>query len=266
MPSFVEILALILSGIIVAFINTFAGGASVISISLFMVLGLSPFQANVVNRVPVFFQTMASSYIFFKKKVLDLKQGLKLGLPTIAGCLIGTNISVAINQRVFDVALGLILLMMLFFIFCKPERWLKGSPKSLQKKFDWQSCVVFFLIGIYAGFLHVGVGYLFLAALALMLGFDLLKANAMKNFLVLLYSPFVLGFFIINGDLTTEMLVIGCIHAIGNIIGASLATHLGMQWGNNFIRWLMLIVIVLTAMKLFGFIDFAWLSELMPKR
>ena len=264
MFSFVEILILILSGIIVAFINTFAGGGSVISISLFMVMGMSPFQANVINRLPVFFQTMASSYLFYRKKLLDWRRGLSIAIPMIMGCFIGTNISVVINRQVFDICLGLILLMMLFFIFYKPELWLKGNTKLLQKKLDWQSFMIFLLIGVYAGFLHVGVGYFILAGLVLLLGYDLMTGNALKNFLVLLYSPFVLGFFIINGDMTLKMATYGLVHAIGNVIGATLATYAGVQWGNNFIRWLMLVVIVLTALKLFGFIDFSGLSEILP--
>jgi uncharacterized membrane protein YfcA len=266
MLSIVEISALILSGIIVAFINTFAGGASVISISLFMVMGMSPFQATVINRLPVFFQTMASSYIFYKKKMLDWKRGLSIGIPIVMGCLIGSNISIVINKQVFNICLGLILLMMLFFIFYKPEVWLKGNAKVIHKKLDWQTFAVFLLVGVYAGFLHVGVGYLILGGLVLMLGYDLMRGNAMKNFLVLLYSPFVLGFFIINGDLTLKMATYGLIHAIGNVIGATLATHLGTQWGNNFIRWLMLVVILLTAMNLFGLIDFSALSKIFPTR
>jgi uncharacterized membrane protein YfcA len=266
MLSFVEISALILSGIIVAFINTFSGGASVISISLFMAMGMSPFHANVINRVPVFFQTLASSYLFYKKKMLDLKRGLTIGIPTIMGCLIGSNTSVIINKHVFDICLGLILLMMLFFIFYKPEAWLKGNEKLRQKKIDWKIFVVFVFIGFYAGFLHVGVGYFLLGGFVLLLGYDLMKGNAQKNFLVLLYSPFAIGFFIINGDLTMKMASYGLVHAIGNVIGAVLATHLGMQWGNKFIRWLMLVVIILTAMSLFGIIDFSVLSKIFTVR
>ncbi len=97
-----------------------------------------------------------------------------------------------------------------------------------------------------------------------MLGYDVMKANALKNFLVLLYSPFVLGFFIINGDMTLKMATYGLVHAIGNIIGATLATHLGMQWGNQFIRWLMLVVILLTTLNLFGVIDFSAISKIFP--
>ena len=256
MLSIVEILTLILSGVIVAFINTFAGGASVISISLFMMMGMSPFQANVVNRVPVFFQTIVSSYMFFKKGLLDVSRGLTIGIPTIIGCLIGANVSVVIDKHIFNVCLGLILLIMLFFIFYKPEAWLKGNEKLQQKRIDWKTFVIFIFIGFYAGFLHVGVGYFLLAGLVLLTGYDLMKGNAQKNFLVLLYSPFAIGFFIFNGDLTMKMTTYGLIHAIGNVIGATLATHFGTQWGNNFIRWLMFVVIVLTALKLFGVIVF----------
>jgi uncharacterized membrane protein YfcA len=256
MLSVVEISALILSGIVVAFINTFAGGASVISISLFMMMGMSPFQANIINRVPVFFQTMASSYLFWKKGLLDVKRGLTIGIPTIMGALLGANVSVVINKHIFNICLGLILLMMLFFIFYKPEAWLKGNEKLQQKKMDWKIFIIFLLVGFYAGFLHVGVGYFLLGGLVLLMGYDLLKGNAQKNFLVLLYSPFAIGFFIFNGDLTLKMATYGLIHAIGNVIGASLATHFGSQWGNKFIRWLMFAVIILTALKLFGIIGF----------
>jgi uncharacterized membrane protein YfcA len=266
MLSIVEISVLILSGIIVAFINTFAGGASVISISLFMVMGLSPFHANIVNRVPVFFLFIASSYIFYKNKLLDLKRGLTIGIPVIMGCLVGTNVSVVINRQVFNFCLGLILLMMLFFIFYKPEAWLKGNVKLQQKKIDWKIFTVFVCVGFYAGFLHVGVGYFLLGGLVLLLGYDLMKANALKNFLVLLYSPFVLGFFIINGDMTLKMATYGLVHAIGNVIGAVLATYLGMKWGNKFIRWLMLVIILLTALNLFGIINFSGLSRILPVR
>ena len=266
MLSIVEISILIFSGIVVAFINTFAGGASVISISLFMVMGMSPFQANVINRLPVFFQTMASSYLFYKKGLLDWKRSIPVAIPMIMGGIIGSSTSVVINKHVFNICLGLVLLMMLFFIFYKPEAWLKGNERLLHKKIDWKTFIIFVLIGFYAGFLHVGVGYFILAGLVLLLGYDLMKGNAQKNFLVLLYSPFVLGFFIINGDLTMKMATYGLVHAIGNVIGASLATHFGMQWGNNFIRWLMFVAIIVTALKLFGFIDFSGVSELLSTK
>ena len=257
----VEMVVLILSGIVVAFLNTFAGGASVISISLFMVMGMSPFQANVANRVPVAFQTVVSSYLFYKKKLLDWRRGLVIAIPSVLGCLVGSNVSVVINKQVFNVCLGLVLLMMLFFIFYKPEVWLKGNPKLLHRRLDWQTFTVFLLIGFYAGFIHVGVGYLLLGGLVLMLGYDIMKGNALKNFLVALYSPFAVAFFIINGDMTLKMAIYGSVHAIGNIIGATLATHLGVQWGSSFVRWLMLVVILLTAMNLFGFIDFSVLAR-----
>lgn len=156
----------------------------------------------------------------------------------------------------------MILLLMLVIIFYKPERWLKGNARLLHQKMDWKMFVVFLLIGIYAGFLHVAVGYLLLGGLVLLQGYDLLRANAQKNFLVLIYSPFVLGFFIFSEHLTWEMATYGSVHAIGNVIGATLATRYGMKWGNNFIRWLILVVIILTALNLFGIIDLSAIANL----
>jgi len=250
------ILILIVSGVVVAFINTFAGGGSVISISLFMILGMSPLHANVINRVPVLFQTIASSYLFWKNGLLDVSRGLIIGIPMIMGTLVGAQILVSVNDQAFNIFLGLILLVILFFIFYKPEAWLKGNEKLQQKRMDWLSFIAYFIIGIYAGFLHVGVGYFLIVALVLLSGYDLMKGNAQKNFLVLLYSPFAIGFFMLSGDLTLKMASYGLIHAIGNVIGASLATHFGIKWGNHFIRWLIFVVVILTALKLFGVIGF----------
>jgi uncharacterized membrane protein YfcA len=209
----------------------------------------------------VFFQTSTSSYFFFKKGLLDWKRGLTIGIPVIIGCLIGSNISVIIDERVFNICFGLVLLLMLFFVFFNPEAKFKGNEELLHKNLDWKIILFFLFAGIYAGFVHIGVGYFFLAGAMWMLGYDLMTGNALKNFLLLLLTPFAVGFFIFNGDMTMKMAIYGLVHGIGNIIGASLATHFGMRWGHNFIRWLMLAVIILTALNMFEIIDASGLSK-----
>ncbi|HOH22693.1 MAG TPA: TSUP family transporter, partial [Bacteroidales bacterium] len=64
--TWVTVLILIISGVIVGFINTLAGGGTVISISVFMFLGLPPLVANGTNRVPIVFQNLASAYLYHK--------------------------------------------------------------------------------------------------------------------------------------------------------------------------------------------------------
>lgn len=244
--------ALITSGLLVGFINTLAGGGTIISISLFLFLGLPASVANGTNRIAVFFQTLVSTASFKKQKVLDTRKGLLLGIPTIIGSIIGAEIAVDINEKLFEQAIGVIMLIMLLFIIYKPQSWLKGKAELMNRKISVFQILIFFLIGLYGGFIHVGVGYFILAGLVLNAGYDLVKANALKVFLVLLYAPFTLIVFIYNKQINYEY---GLIHAIGNIAGAFIASRFAVSWGANFVRWVIIIIILITSAQMFGIIN-----------
>jgi uncharacterized membrane protein YfcA len=88
-----------------------------------------------------------------------------------------------------------------------------------------------------------------LAALVLMCGYDIAKANALKVFLVLIYSPFTLIVFMLSGQINYG---IGLIAAVGNIFGALVASRFAVSWGTNFIRWFVAIVIILSICDMFN--------------
>jgi uncharacterized membrane protein YfcA len=251
--SWIVITALIVSGLLVGFINTLAGGGTIISISLFMFLGLPANIANGTNRIAIILQTLTSSASFKKQKVLDTRKGLLLGIPTIIGSIIGAEIAVDINEHIFEKAIAIIMLVMMVFIVYKPQQWLKGQQHLIEKKTSVLQYFIFFLIGLYGGFIHVGVGYFMLAGLVLGGGYDLVKANALKVFIVLLYAPFTLIVFIYNKQINYEY---GLIHAIGNIIGAFIASRFAVSWGANFVRWVIIFIILITSAQLFGWFDF----------
>lgn len=256
--SWIVITALVFSGLLVGFINTLAGGGTIISISLFMFLGLPAGVANGTNRIAVILQTLTSTASFKKQKVLDTRKGLLLGIPTVIGSIIGAEIAVDIDEHVFEKAIGIIMLVMMVFIIYKPQQWLKGQQQLLEKKTSVLQYFIFFLIGLYGGFIHVGVGYFILAGLVLGAGYDLVKANALKVFIVLLYAPFTLIVFIYNKQINYEY---GLIHAIGNIIGAYIASKFAVSWGANFVRWVIVVIILISSAQLFGLFDFKTLFK-----
>lgn len=253
------ILALILSGITVGFINTLAGGGTIISLSLFMFLGLPPTVANGTNRIAVIIQNFVAVGNFRKQKILDTKKGIQLAIPTTIGSAIGASIGVAINQHTFEICFGIIMLMMLALLIFKPEKWLHGSKELALKPVPGYNYPIFFLIGIYGGFLHVGVGYFILAGAVLGCGLDLIKANAVKNLIVLCYVPFSLLVFVYNGQVMWEY---GLIHAVGNVVGAFIASKWAVKMGSNIIRWIMIVLIVISVLQMFGIIDFKSLMNL----
>ncbi len=243
------IAALIISGILVGFINTLAGGGTVISITLFMFLGMPAASANATNRIPVIIQTLTSVCTFRKKKLLDIKTGLKLGIPTMLGSLSGALIAVKVNEETFRNAFAVVLIIMAFFMIYNPSQWLYGRAQKIANTWIY---LLLFLIGIYGGFIHVGVGYFILIVLLLGSGYDLMKANAMKLFIVFLYTPLTLLIFSMG---TVIYWKYGLIHAIGNTIGAFLAAKLALQKGINFVRWVMVAVIIFMILHTFQLID-----------
>jgi hypothetical protein len=250
--TWLTVAALIVSGVFVGFINTLAGGGTIISLSLFMFLGLPANIANGTNRVAVILQNLTSVNEFRRRKVLDFKKANKLAIPTMLGAILGAQIASDINEAIFRKAVGVVMIVMMYFILTKPSQWLKGTEALMEKPVTWIQVVIFFVIGVYGGFVQVGVGYFILAGVVLGAGYDLVKANAIKVWIVLLYTPLALLVFILNDQVRWDF---GLIHAIGNIIGAFVASRFAVSWGANFVRWFVVVVIVVFASDLLGFIN-----------
>lgn len=231
---------LIIAGFLVGIINTIAGSGTVITYSLFMMLGLPINIANGTIRLGVVMQTLASTLNFKKHNALDWKKGLKLAIPVVIGSVLGAQIAVEINKDIFEKILAATLIVMLFFIFYRPERWLKGQLKKIQAKPTIIQLLLFFAIGLYGGFIHIGVGIFMLSVLVLNAGYDLVKANAIKVMTVFLYSPFALFVFIMNDQVHFGM---GLIAAIGNFFGGIVGSKMAINWGSNFVRWVLILVL-----------------------
>lgn len=257
-----EIIALILAGLCVGFINTLAGGGSIISLSLLMFLGLPAPVANGTNRIAITIQTLTASLSFKRKKVLDTKKGIKLAIPTVLGSIAGSWIAADINEIIFERAMAVIMLIMLFFILFKPNKYIHGKEELVKKPINLWQMLLFFGIGVYGGFIHAGVGYFLLASLVLSAGYDLIHANALKVFLVLLYTPVTLVIFLYNNQVEWAY---GLIMTVGNVTGAIIASHLAVTKGVVFVKWVIVFVIIITSGKLLGLYNWYDIMHLFEK-
>lgn len=242
---------LIVSGVLVGFINTLAGGATIISMTTFMALGMPVIVANGTNRIAVVLQNLTSSANFFHKKMLDTRLGLKLSVPAIIGNILGSQLAATVNEEVFRICLAVVLFAVLGFMVLSSDKRLKGDGSKVFKvrpiHYFW-----FFVIGFYGGYVYIGLGYLILAVTIASMRMDIMTSNAIKGFVVLVSTPFSLAVFMYNGDVNYTY---GLVHALGNIIGAYLASQYAVGWGVRFLRLFMMIVIIICIADLFGLIS-----------
>ncbi|MFW6218909.1 MAG: sulfite exporter TauE/SafE family protein [Bacteroidota bacterium] len=247
------IFAIIGVGFVAGFINMLAGNGSLLTLPLLIFLGLPANVANGTNRIGILLQNVVGASSFKQQKVLDTRAGLWLGVPAVIGSIVGAQIAVNINERTIEIVIGSLLIFMFFIILYKPEKWLKENVGKVSSRPGLIQLITFFFIGMYGGFIQAGVGFFLLAGLVLVAGEGLVRANAIKVFIILFYTIFALGVFILNEQVNYQY---GLILAAGNMIGAFAGSRVAVSWGPKFIRYVLLVTVVIAALELLGIFDF----------
>ena len=242
----------VLAGIFAGFINVMAGSGSILILALLMFLGLPANLANGTLRIAILMQNIVGVASFKKRKIFKFKEGIGLALPAIVGSILGAAFAVNINEDIMEKTIGAVLIVLFFIVLYKPDVWVKGQVGKMGKRPSFSQNIIFFFIGFYGGFIQAGVGFFLLAGLVLGAGFDLVKANAIKIFIVLLYTVFALAVFIYNDQVDYK---IGLILGSGNMIGAWFGTKFAVSWGAKYVRYILMGVIVVASVKFLGVFD-----------
>ena len=244
-----EILYLILIGFIAGAINTLAGGGSLLTLPMLIFLGLPPTVANGTNRIAILIQNIFGTAGYKSKGISSYPYSLYLGISALFGAIIGAQIAVDIKGELFNKILAVVMVMVVVFIIAKPKKF-KNLPERLSRKHIWLGIIIFFFIGIYGGFIQAGTGFLILMALTSINHFSLIKSNAAKTLVVLIYSISALATFAYYGKVDW---LYGFSLAIGGATGAWFASRWSVKKGDNLIKVFLIVVVIIMAVKLWFF-------------
>jgi uncharacterized membrane protein YfcA len=148
--------------------------------------------------------------------------------------------------------IGALMVVMMVVILIRPNRWLEGRGEVENHRLTPSQALLFFAIGVYGGFIQAGVGIFLLAGLVLSVGYDLVRGNAVKVFIILCLTAAALVVFILNDQVVWA---IGLILGIGNMLGAWVAARLAAERGATFVRWVLIAVVAVSGAKLLGVFD-----------
>ena len=241
-------LALIGTGFVAGFINTSAGGGSMLTLPLLMFLGLPANVANGTNRIAILLQNVIGVNTFRQKKVLNLSTDYRLAIPAIAGAVVGSLIAVKVDEAILHKIIAGLMVVMLLLVVLKPEAWVREKAGAVHPKPTVLQYIIFFFIGIYGGFIQMGVGFFLLAGLVLGCGYDVVKANAIKLLIVLIYTVFSLAIFIYNKQVD---ILAGLILAAGNMLGAWVGANFLVKKGAKYVRYILIAALVIVILNLF---------------
>ncbi|MFY0607749.1 MAG: sulfite exporter TauE/SafE family protein [Cyclobacteriaceae bacterium] len=248
--TFVEALILIGVGLVTGVINTLAGGGSLITLPLLIFMGLPSSVANGTNRIGIFLQALVSVGGFKSKGVFVFPYAGYASITAVIGCVIGAYLAVDIRGELFNRILAVVMVVVMILTVLKPYLTKKGAIEILTTKSKVFSISMFFLVGLYGGFIQAGVGFLIIATLTGIHGFDMAKTNAIKLFVVACYTLVALVIFWWEDQIRWDY---GLTLAAGNAAGGWLASRWSVGKDDKWIRIILLITVFGMAIKLWFF-------------
>lgn len=245
----------ILGAAIAGAINTMAGNGSAITLTILTeLLGLPANMANGTNRVGVFTQTLGTTYGFHRNGKLKMERSKLYMISTVIGAVIGVIVSTKVSNEQFKSVFRFLMIIMLFVIVIKPQKWLRETDTS-KKVNPWIVIPAYLGIGFYGGFIQMGMGVVFLAVTVLWAHFSLMDSNVMKSAIVGVYTLLALFIFQWNGLIDWK---IGGIMAIGQAAGGYLMANYASKYpqANVWAHRILVIIVILAIIKLFNLHQF----------
>ena len=240
---------LVFAGVFAGFVNTIAGGGSLVIVPILIFMGLPSSEANGSNRVAILIQNIFSVAGFRSKGVYVFPFAIYVAIPAILGAIIGSRIAVDISDQLFNRILAVVMLTVMGITVFKPS--LKEAAEiNLSKKRIGLSIVIFFFLGIYGGFIQAGIGFLIIAALTSVHQFDMARTNSIKVFVAFSYTIAAVIVFYLEGKIRWEY---GLSLAIGNSIGAWVGSRWSVGRSDRLIRMILLVMVIGLSVKLWFF-------------
>ncbi|MFS4415625.1 sulfite exporter TauE/SafE family protein [Maribacter sp. 2307ULW6-5] len=241
---------LVLVGFVVGFINTLAGGGSLLSLPILIFVGLPSNVANGTNRVAIIVQTALATAGFKSKGVSTAPFNIYLGISAFFGSIIGAYIAVDVSGELFNRILAIVMILVVTVIVLSPKMGKGPMEERLTGKYLWLGVIVFFFFGIYGGFINAGLGFLMILFLHYVNRMSLVRVNATKVAVVFMYMLSALAVFAYNDKVNWG---VGLVLALGNGTGAWVASRVSVRKGDGFIKFFLVVMVVAMAVKLWFF-------------
>lgn len=249
MPEWIGYAALFATGLAAGVLNVLAGGGSFLTLPVLIFFGLPATVANATNRVAILLQNVGGVWGFHRHRVLPWRWALLASGPAVLGAVLGTWAALEVSDEAFRRILAL--LMVAITLWSLVDR---STPRSaadpLPPRPGARHLAIlsagFFVVGTYGGFVQAGVGFLILAVLSFA-GLDLVRGNAIKLLMVLLFTVVSLGIFVWQDQVVWAP---GLVLGAGNLLGALLGVRLTVLKGHAWVKRVVTVTVVVFAVLL----------------
>jgi len=236
-----EAVLLLAVGLVSGFINTLAGGGSMLTLPALMMTGMPADLANGTNRVAVLAQSITGAKGFDQAGKLDRGALVGIIVPTVLGAGLGAAMaSVLPNTWLKPILLTVMAIVALSLLVPSGTKPIESDKLPAGGVIAW---LALFGAGLYGGFIQAGVGFILVAIVSGVLHYDLLRSNALKLVCTSIFSGVALIIFALQGQV---LWVTGIVLALGSVLGALASVRFAINVDESVLRSI-LVIMVLTS-------------------
>jgi len=243
----IEELWLIPLGFIAGVLGSMIGlGGGIIVVPVLTFAGFPPTLAASNSLFAAFSNAIASTISYSRQKRIEYSIGLKLGLLSIPGTILGAYISSDVTPEIFKILFGFVLIFSSIYIFLK--RRIESRQYNTSKQVMLLVIGASFFAGIISSFFGIGGGIIFVPLMMVAMGMGMKKA-APTSQLILLFASFsglVTHSLLGHPDYFQSLLL-----AIGAFGGGLVGARLSLEIKERWLQILVSVVIIIAAIKLF---------------
>ena len=221
----------------------FGGGTIIVPVLTFV--GFPPTLAVGNSLFAAFSNSVASTTMYAKQKRIEYSLGLKLGLMSIPGTILGAIISSDLSPTIFKILLALVLLSSASYILLK--RKIEEKPIDVSRMLLIFSAGASFFSGVIASLFGVGGGIIFVPLMVVVLGLSMKRAAPTSQFILMFtcFSGLIVHSILGHPDYYQALLL-----SIGAFAGGILGARLSLEIKEKKLKIIVIIVIVVAAIKL----------------
>lgn len=248
MPELIILLLVLITGLAAGFFDSIIGAGGLISVPSLIFLGLPPQIAIGTDRFGTLGQTITAFFKFWKAKKIVWKYVLPLSIISLVGSIIGANILLKIDPKILQYVVGILLLILLPFIFLKKDAGITKNKTTKTKIMI--GLAIYFFIEIFGGFFGQGTGPLAFYTLTFFLGFTMIEvlATGIIPWFVLSVSSIII--FALNGIIDYTL---GIFLFIGMAIGGYFGAHIALKKGDLWVKRVFALFVIILGLKLLFF-------------
>lgn len=235
----------VISGIIGGMI----GGSYLIFIPALLFLRFDILYTIGITKIAAIGQNL-SSINFIKNKKVDVKSVWPFGLLIFIGSIIGSFIVINMDKTLLLNIVGVLMIIIAVFILVKKDLGMNSVKIKFKKKHIIFGTVLFFILGIYIGFLAAAASIFSIMIFTLLFKKDFVESVGSARFVELFGSVAGAIVFTAKGLIDYQIAIpIALIYFGGSWIGS----HITIKKGNVWVKYLLVIVAIAFAIKLLFF-------------